>query len=64
MSNIIIFLGEYLAYILVAGILVFWWKNKKNHPRFLWQIIAAAILARGIITELIRLFLGEATAIY
>ena len=56
MNSIIIFLGEYLAYILVAGILVFWWQNKKKYPRFLWQAIAAAILSRGIVTEFIRLF--------
>lgn len=56
MNNIIVFLGEYLAYILAAGILVFWWHNRKTHPKFLWQAIAAAILSRGIITELIRFF--------
>ena len=56
MDFFIIFLGEYLAYILAAGILVFWWQNRKKHPRFLWQVIAAAILARGIVTELIRFF--------
>jgi len=56
MSSIIVFLGEYLAYILAAGVLVFWWRNRKTNPKFLWQAVAAAILARGIITELIRLF--------
>ncbi|MCH8049058.1 phosphatase PAP2 family protein, partial [Patescibacteria group bacterium] len=53
---LIILFGEYLAYILGAGILVFWWKSRKTHPRFFWQAIAAAILSRGIVTELIRLF--------
>ena len=53
---LIMFLGEYLAYILVAGILVFWWQNRKAHPKFFWQAILAAIVSRGIITEAIRLF--------
>ena len=56
MNSAIIFLGEYFAYILVAGVLVFWWQNRKVHPRFLLQTIAAAILSRGIITEAVRLF--------
>ncbi|MCH7551998.1 phosphatase PAP2 family protein [Patescibacteria group bacterium] len=56
MNSIIVFLGEYLAYILAAGVLVFWWQNRKTHPKFLWQAIAAAILSRGIITEAVRLF--------
>ena len=56
MNNVIIFLGEYLTYILVAGLLVFWWQNKKKHPKFIWQAIAAVILSRGIITEAVRLF--------
>lgn len=56
MNSTIAFLGEYLAYILIAGFLVFWWQNKKKHPKFLWQAIVAAILSRGIITEAIRLF--------
>jgi len=52
---VIIFLGEYLGHILLAGILVFWWQNRKKHPRFFWQAVAAAILSRGIIVEAIRL---------
>lgn len=56
MTDIIVFLGEYLGYILLAGILVFWWENRKRHPRFLLESVAAAVLARGIITELIRFF--------
>ena len=56
MTDIIVFLGEYFGYILVAGILVFWWENRKRHPRLLLEFIAAAALARGIITELIRFF--------
>ena len=53
---LIVFFGEYLAYILAVGILVFWWKSRKVHVKFFWQAIAAAILSRGIIVELIRLF--------
>ena len=56
MNSVIVFLGEYLAYILAAGVLVFWWQNRKTHPKFLWQALAAAILSRGIITEAIRFF--------
>jgi len=50
----IVFLGEYLGYILVAGALAFWWENRKKYPRLLWQALLAAILSRGIITEAIR----------
>ena len=57
-DTLIIFLGEYFPYILAAGVLLFWWENRKIHPRFLWEVIAAAILSRGIITEVIR-FLWE-----
>ena len=56
MTDIIVFLGEYLSHILVAGILVFWLQNRKRHPRLLLEFIAAAVLSRGIITELIRFF--------
>ena len=56
MTDIIIFLGEYLSHILIAGILVFWWENKKRYPKFLWESFLAALLSRGIITELIRFF--------
>lgn len=56
MTNIIIFLGEYLGYILLAGLLVFWLENKKRYPRLLLQFFAAVILSRGVVTELIRFF--------
>ncbi|MCH7828845.1 phosphatase PAP2 family protein [Patescibacteria group bacterium] len=56
MTDIIVFLGEYLSHILIAGILVFWWENKKRYPKFLWESFLAALLSRGIITELIRFF--------
>jgi len=56
MNGIIVFLGEYLGHILLAGFLVFWWENRTKHPRFLWQSLGAAFLSRGIITELIRFF--------
>ena len=53
---LIILFGEYFAYILAAGVLVFWWKSRKAHAKFLCQAIAAVILARCIITEAIRFF--------
>lgn len=56
---LIIFLGEYLAYILAAGLLVFWWEHRKKYQRFLWQVIAAAVLSRGIVTEAIRFFMDR-----
>ena len=56
MNNVIVFLGEYLAYVLAVGILVFWFQNRKKSPRFFWEAIAAAILSRGIITEAVRFF--------
>ena len=56
MDFLIIFLGEYLGYILLAGLLVFWWKNRKRYTKLLFKFIAAAVLSRGIITESIRLF--------
>ena len=55
-ENLIVFLGEYLGHILLAGILVFWWENRKKYPRFLWESFLAAVLSRGIVTELIRFF--------
>lgn len=54
MTFLIVFLGKYLGYILIAGLLVFWWKNRKKHPTFLWASLAAAVLSRGIVTEVIR----------
>lgn len=57
MNGIIVFLGEYLAYILLAGILVFWWEHRKKYPGLLVQSLFAAVLSRGIITELIRFFI-------
>ncbi len=51
-----IFLGKYLGYLLVAGLLVFFWKNRKQYPRLIWETIAAAILSRGFVTETIRFF--------
>lgn len=56
MDRVIVFLGEYLGYILLAGLLVFWWENRKRYPRFFVESIGAAILSRGIITEAIRFF--------
>tara|TARA_B100000315_G_C14229462_1_gene430229 strand:+ start:162 stop:629 length:468 start_codon:yes stop_codon:yes gene_type:complete len=56
MNSIIVFLGEYLGHILLVGLLVFWWENRKKYPRLLWGLFAAAILSRGIVTELIRFF--------
>ena len=53
---LIIFLGKYLGHILLAGFLVFWWEHKKKYPRFLWESFVAAVLSRGIVTELIRFF--------
>jgi len=55
-DTLIIFLGEYLAYILAAGIVLFWWQNKKKHPRFLWEAVTAALVSRGIVAETIRFF--------
>jgi len=56
MTNIIVFLGEYLGHILLAGLLVFWWETRSKYPKFLWESFLAALLSRGIITELIRFF--------
>ena len=56
MNSIIVFLGEYLGHILLAGLLVFWWESRKKHPRLLWEFFSAAILSRGIVTEFIRFF--------
>ena len=56
MDFVIVFLGEYLGYILIAAFLVFWLENKNMHPWLLWELFAAAVLSRGIITETIRLF--------
>ncbi|MDP2734585.1 MAG: phosphatase PAP2 family protein [bacterium] len=58
MDNAIVFLGEYLGHILAAAFLVFWWENRKRFSRFLVESAAAAILSRGVVTELIR-FLYE-----
>jgi len=55
-DSIIVFLGEYLAHILGAAFLVFWWENRKRFPRFLIESVGAVLLSRGIITESIRFF--------
>lgn len=56
MNNIIVFLGEYLGYIMIGGLLVFFWQTRKKYPRLLLEMIAGAVLSRGIITELVRFF--------
>lgn len=56
MDNVIVFLGEYLGHILAALFLVFWWEHRKRFPKLLLESVGAAILSRGIVTELIRFF--------
>ena len=56
MNNIIIFLGEYLTHILLAGFVVFWWENRTKYPRFFIESFFTILLARGIVTEIIRFF--------
>ena len=52
----IIFLGKYFGYILLGILLIWLLKNFRQHPPLFWQMITAAILSRGIITETIRFF--------
>ena len=56
MNEVIVFLGEYLGYILLAGFLVFWLENRKKHSRFLLESFFAVALSRGLIAETIRFF--------
>ncbi len=50
----IIFLGKYFGYILIGILLIWLLKNLRQRLPLFWQMAAAAILSRGIITEAIR----------
>lgn len=54
MDFLIVFFGKYLGYVLIAGLLVFLLRDWRKHTSLLLQMITAAILSRGIITEIIR----------
>ena len=49
---LIVFFGQYFGYILIGLLLLF--LLKKRYIRLVLQMAAAAILSRGIITEVIR----------
>lgn len=52
----IVFFAQYFGYVLIAGLIVFLLKAWRKHIALLLQMIAAAILSRGILTEGIRFF--------
>ncbi|MBI2123950.1 MAG: phosphatase PAP2 family protein [Candidatus Wildermuthbacteria bacterium] len=52
---VIIFFATYAGYLLMGGLLVFLLRGWKKHIVLVLQMIVAAILSRGVITEAIRL---------
>lgn len=56
MSFLIVFFAKYLGYFLIAGLVAFLLKGWRKHIVLALQMIIAAILSRGIITETIRFF--------
>ncbi len=57
LDNLAIFFAEYLQYIVVFLLLLFLLKDFKKYLRMVVSAIAAAILARFVITEIIRYFI-------
>ena len=57
MDAIIIFFGQYFGYILVGLLALF--LLKKRYTRLVLEMLVAAILSRGIITEAIRFFFPQ-----
>lgn len=53
---VIIFFATYAGYLLIGGLAVFLLKGWKRHTSLALQMIVAAVLSRGIITETIRFF--------
>lgn len=53
---LVIFFAKYLGYVLIGGLLVLWLRNFKKYLPVFWQILAAAVFSRGIVTEAIRFF--------
>jgi undecaprenyl-diphosphatase len=51
---LIIFFSTYAGYILMGGLVVFLLKDWRKHIILALQMIVAAILSRGVITETIR----------
>ena len=58
LDAVIVFLAQYLSYLLVLGacVLVFSEKNFRRRAFFACEILLALILSRGLITELVRFF--------
>ncbi|MBI2642419.1 MAG: phosphatase PAP2 family protein [Candidatus Wildermuthbacteria bacterium] len=54
MEAVIIFFGQYFGYILVGLLALFLFK--KRYIRLVLEMLVAAVLSRGIITEAIRFF--------
>lgn len=54
MGALIVFFGQYFGYILVGLLALF--LLKKRHTRLFLEMVFAAILSRGIITETVRFF--------
>ena len=57
MDAIIIFFGQYFGYILIGLLALFFFK--KRFVFLALQMLAAAVLSRGIITEAIRFFFPQ-----
>ncbi|MDO8633170.1 MAG: phosphatase PAP2 family protein [Candidatus Wildermuthbacteria bacterium] len=57
METVIIFFGQYFGYILVGLLALF--LLKKRYTRLVLEMLAAAVLSRGIITEAIRFFFPQ-----
>lgn len=53
---VIVFFAKYFGYVLIAGLLVFILNDWRKRLFLVVQMIIAAILSRGIITEVIRFF--------
>lgn len=52
-----VFFAQYFGYVLLGVLLVLWLRNFKKYVPLFWQMLIAAVLSRGIITEAIRFFL-------
>lgn len=52
---LIVFFAEYFGYVLMGGLLIFVLKGWRKHVSLMLQMIGAAVLSRGVITETIRL---------
>ncbi len=58
LDGLIVFLAQYLAYIMVLGFIILLFKEKKTRRKvfFILEAVLALLLSRGILTETIRFF--------